>query len=88
MVKIIYLQNNLILIAKIEELSVSIGEPDCKLSDPFLVKINDITNTTILEPWLVGYTNQSSLKISSEKIITIVDPTELLLKKYTELIGK
>ena len=75
------LTGNQILISQIEEVSSEIGEPDCKLIDPFLVK-DDQT----MEPFLCGYTRQSTFMISSDKIITLADPTPTLLEKYQDLI--
>lgn len=85
MIRVIKLVNNLVLISKIEELSVDIGEPDCKLIQPFFVEFNN--NSYILSPWMVEYTEQSILMISSDKILTIVEPNNNLLKKYEELIN-
>ena len=79
--KVLALMNNLILITQIEEVGADIGEPDCKLVKPFVIK-SDKT----LEPFLCGYTKQDTFMISSEKIITLVDPTPTLLEKYEDLI--
>ena len=73
--------NNLILITQIEEVGADIGEPDCKLVKPFVVR-NDKT----LEPFLCGYTKQDAFMISSDKIITLADPMATLLEKYEDLI--
>ena len=80
-IKILALLNNLILISQIEEVGADIGEPDCKLIDPFVVR-NDQT----LEPFLVGYTKQNTFMMSSDKILTLADPTPTLLEKYEDLI--
>lgn len=80
MIKILALMNNLILISQIEEVGADIGEPDCKLIKPFVVK-SDKT----LEPFLCGYTKQDTFMMSSDKIITLVDPTPTLLEKYEDL---
>jgi len=80
-VKILALLNNLILISKIEEVGADIGEPDCKLVDPFVVK-SDQT----LEPFLCGYTKEKTFMMSSDKILTLADPTPTLLEKYEDLI--
>jgi hypothetical protein len=72
--------NNLILITKIEEVGVDIGEPDCKLIKPFVVR-SDQT----LEPFLCGYTKENTFMMSSDKILTLADPTSTLLKKYEDL---
>ena len=79
--KILALMNSLILITQIEEVGADIGEPDCKLVKPFVVG-SDKT----LEPFLCGYTKQDTFMISSEKIITLADPTPTLLEKYEDLI--
>lgn len=88
MIKIIILINNLVLISKIEEVGVDIGEPDCKLTEPFVVNTDSITNVKTFSPWIFDYTNQNIMMISSDKILTIVDPNETLLKKYEDLIKK
>ena len=75
------LPNNLILITQIEEVGADIGEPDCKLVKPFVVN-KDKT----LEPFLSDYTKQDTFMMSSEKILTLVDPTPTLLEKYEDLI--
>jgi hypothetical protein len=76
--------NNLILISQIEEIGADIGEPDCKLIKPFVVSKELSMNT--LEPFLSGYTKQDTFMISSDKIITLADPTPTLLEKYEDLI--
>ena len=80
-IKILALLNNQILITQIEEVGADIGEPDCKLTNPFVIK-SDQT----LEPFLLGYTKQNTFMMSSEKILTLVDPTPTLLEKYEDLI--
>ncbi len=81
MTKVLALLNNVILISKIEEVTSDLGEPDCKLIKPFVVK-NDQT----LEPFLYCYTKQDTFMMSSDKILTLVDPTPTLLEKYEDLI--
>jgi hypothetical protein len=80
-IKVLALTNNLILITKIEEVGADIGEPDCKLIKPFVVR-GDKT----LEPFLCAYTKQDTFMLSSDKIITLADPTPTLLEKYEDLI--
>jgi len=81
MIKILYLLNNQILISQIEEVGADIGEPDCKLIKPFTV-----TKDKTLEPFLMGYTKQDTFMMSSDKILTLSDPTPTLLEKYEDLI--
>jgi hypothetical protein len=40
----------------------------------------------ILEPFLCGYTKQNTFMMSSDKILTLADPTPTLLEKYEDLI--
>tara|TARA_R100000008_G_scaffold808_1_gene674 strand:- start:562 stop:720 length:159 start_codon:yes stop_codon:yes gene_type:complete len=51
------------------------------LTEPFLIKEDGS-----LIPWLVDLTNQNQFMMSSDKILTIVDPTRKLLDKYESLL--
>jgi len=75
------LVNNQILISQIEEVGADIGEPDCKLIEPFV-----IGDGNCLEPFLLGLTKEKTFMMSSEKILTLADPTPTLLEKYQDLI--
>ena len=87
MEKIIVLTNNQILISQIEEVSSELGEPDCKLIKPFIINEGSVHGTQkILEPFLSGYTRQNIFMITSDKILTLADPTPTLLEKYQDLI--
>lgn len=81
-VKILVLMNNQILISQIEEVGADIGEPDCKLIEPFILDNQSET----LSPWLVNVTNQNTFMINSDKIITISDPKPTLVEKYQNFI--
>lgn len=85
MIKLMLLVNNQILMSQIEEVSSELGEPDCKLINPFTVKNTEFGATT-LEPFLIGVTKQNTFMISSDKIITLADPTPTLLEKYEDLV--
>jgi hypothetical protein len=80
-IKLIVLMNQQRLVSQIEEIGADIGQPDCKLTEPFIVGEN---NT--LSPWLVESTNQSVFMLSSDKILTLVDPKPTLLEKYQDLL--
>jgi hypothetical protein len=80
-IKILALLNNLILITQIEEVETDIGEPDCKLIKPYVVGSDET-----LEAFLCRYTNQDTFMMSSDKILTLVDPKPTLLEKYQNLI--
>ena len=81
MIKILALMNNQILISQIEEVGADIGEPDCKLVEPYVV-----TKDKTLEPFLLNYTRENTFMMSSDKILTLADPTPTLLEKYQDLI--
>ena len=80
-IKLIVLVNQQRLVSQIEEIGADIGQPDCKLTEPFIVGDN---NT--LSPWLVESTNQSVFMLSSDKILTLIDPKPTLLEKYQDLL--
>ena len=80
-IKLIVLVNQQRLVSQIEEIGADIGQPDCKLTEPFIVDDNNI-----LSPWLVESTNQSVFMLSSDKILTLVDPKPTLLEKYQDLL--
>ena len=80
--KLIVLTNNLKLVSQIEEVPAAIpGEPDCKLIEPMVLSDKDT-----LIPWLVEATSQNEFMISSDKILTLVDPKPTLLEKYENLL--
>ena len=80
LIKILVLTTNQILISQIEEVGADIGEPDCKLVDPYVV-----TKEGTLEPWLLNITREDTFMMSSDKILTLTDPTPTLLEKYEDL---
>ena len=69
------------VVSQIEEIGADIGEPDCKLIEPFVLGENDT-----LSPWLIDITNDNEFMISSDKILTLADPKPTLLEKYQDLI--
>ena len=83
-IKVIALMNHHLLIAEIDEVAAAdIGQPDCKLTNPFI--INTETGQTVLEPFLSTVTKDSAIMMGSDKILTIVEPTPTLLEKYQDL---
>lgn len=76
---VVVLISGQVIISSISSISSELGEPDCKLSKPFL--IGDGNN---LVPWLKSYTFEDEVIISSDKILTIVEPTEELFDTYME----
>ena len=81
-IKLIVLTSQLKLVSQIEEVGAAIpGEPDCKLIEPMVLADKDT-----LVPWLVEATSQNEFMISSDKILTLIDPKPTLLEKYENLL--
>ena len=73
-----------LLISEVDEVPAAVpGEPDCKLVNPFV--INTESGQTILEPWLLDITRDDIFMLSSDKILTLCDPTPTLLEKYQDI---
>ena len=81
-VKVLVLTNNQILVSQISEVSpMDIGDPNCKLIEPFILGENDT-----LTPWLIDVTNENEFMLCSDKILTLVEAKPTLLEKYQNLI--
>ena len=80
-IKIVTLVSHHLLISEIEEAPAAVpGEPDCRLINPFIIKVGNV-----LEPWLLKVTKDDIFMMSSDKILTLVEPTPTLLEKYLDL---
>lgn len=79
-IQIIVLTNRQVLISQIEDVGSDLGEPDCRLTNPFLIK------DSFLEPWNGDYTSQIQFMIHSDKILTILEPKPEIQEKYLALI--
>ena len=81
-VKVVCLTNKQILISQIDEVApLDIGDPNCKLIEPFVLGENDT-----LSPWLIDVTNDNEFMMCSDKILTLVEAKPTLLEKYQNLI--
>ena len=78
-VKCLLLKIDTILISEIVEVGSELGEPDCKLINPYRFFGEDD-----LRRW-PEVTNQTELMIHSDSILTIADPTPEIIEKYLEL---
>ena len=80
-----------LLISEIQEVAaVDIGQPDCKLINPFVITTSDQKITLeegvlVLAPWLLNITRDDIFMIRSDKILTLCEPTPTLLEKYLDL---
>ena len=92
-IKLIVLTNKEILVSEVEEVGAEMGEPDCKLIHPVILKTTEEKITVeegkvLLSPWLQAFTPDTTFMISSDKIITLAEPAENILEKYQALIKK
>ena len=92
-VKLIVLTSKEILVSEIEEVGGEIGEPDCQLIHPVILKTTNDKLTiqegkVTLTPWLSEFTYEKTFMISSDKIITLAEVAPQILEKYEALIKK
>ena len=92
-IKLVILTSKEILVSEIEEIGAEIGEPDCKLIHPVILKTTEEKITVeegkvLLQPWLQSFTPDTTFMISSDKIIALAEPSENILEKYEALIKK
>ena len=92
-VKLIVLTSKEILVSEIEEVVSEIGEPDCKLIHPVILKTTNDKLTiqegkVTLTPWLSEFTYDKTFMISSDKIITLAEVAPQIIEKYEALTKK
>ena len=81
-VKVLILTNHNKLVSQINEVApMDIGDPNCKLIEPFVLGKDDT-----LSPWLIDVTNDNEFMMCSDKILTLVEAKPTLLEKYQDLI--
>ncbi len=79
-IQVLYLTNNLRLVSQIDEVLADIGQPDCKLINPCV-----IDKDGKLTKWMSNLTDNTEMFMSSEKILTLVDPNQKLLDDYLNI---
>ena len=84
-IKLIILTNNLKLISQVEQVGADIGEPDCKLTKPYEVVLQE-DGKLFLRRWLEGFSSDDAFMMSSDKILTLSEPTMQILDSYKGLI--
>ena len=84
-IKCLLLKNDTVLVSEIIEVGSELGEPDCKLIDPYkLVRQGDLYT---LESW-IDYSAQKEFMLHSDSILTMVQPDKDQLDKYQTLTAK
>ena len=84
-VMVLSLTNNHYIISQVDEVATEdIGQPDCKLTKPFVVSTE--SGKTILEPFMLDLTREEIFMMGSDKILTLAIPTPTLLEQYLNQI--
>ena len=84
-VMVLALTINHYIISQVDEvMAEDIGQPDCKLTNPYV--INTESGKTILEPFMMDLTREKIFMMGSDKILTLAIPTPTLLEQYLNLI--
>ena len=89
MIKVLVLKNDAkVLITSIREVGAEVGEPDCELLNPVEFEIDENKDwKDRLKRWPgLQVTQDNKCMISSDAILTIVDPTKELWDAYKEVI--
>jgi len=84
-VRVLALTNNHYIVSQVDEVvAEDIGQPDCKLTKPYVV--NTESGKTVLEPFMMDLTRDNTFMMGSDKILTLAVPTPTLLEQYLNLI--
>ena len=79
-IQVLHLVNQIILIAEIDEVLADIGHPDCKLINPCVIIDGKLSK------WMSNLTPNKEMFMSSDKILTLVDPSQNILAEYKKII--
>ena len=79
-IQVLLLTNQMILISEIDEVLADIGQPDCKLINPCTLLGGKV------ERWMSDVTTDNVMFISSDKIVTLVDPSKHILEEYKKFV--
>lgn len=85
-IQVILLTNNKILVGEISEVVADIGQPDCRITNPYEVLSVSGSGNYEMKKWIREYTDESEFMIMSDKILTITEPSKNLLDEYLKLI--
>ena len=80
-IKCLLVNNDNVLISESTEVDAEVGEPNCRLTNPYL-----FVSLDNMKPWIEA-SNQSEYMIRSEDILTIADPTQEVIDKYIEPVS-
>ena len=78
-IQVLLLTNQTILISEIDEVIADIGQPDCKLINPCVIVDGKVSK------WIPDLTPNTEMFMSSDKILTLVDPSKHILEEYKKI---
>ena len=78
-IQVLLLTNQTILISEIDEVLADIGQPDCKLINPCVIIDGKVSK------WISNLTSNTEMFMSSDKILTLVDPSKHILEEYKKI---
>lgn len=78
---------NQMLISEIEEIPGDVGDPDCRLTNPYII---NQSSGEIEGPWMQGFAKpgRNWFEIHSDKMVTFFTPKATLLEQYAEELVK
>ena len=79
--KVLVTKHGLVLVTQIEEVDSDLGEPDCKLINPY--ELYKEKTEYKLRKW-PDFSDQKELMIHSDSLFTIVDPTVWQVEMYAK----
>ena len=80
-IQVLLLTNQTILISEIDEVLADIGQPDCKLINPCIIIDGKVSK------WIPDLTSNTEMFMSSDKILTLVDPSKHILNEYNKVVA-
>ena len=80
-IQVLILMNQMILISEIDEVLADIGQPDCKLNNPCVIVDGKVSK------WMPDLTPNTEMFMSSDKILTLVDPSKHILNEYRKVVA-
>ena len=80
-IQVLLLTNQTILISEIDEVLADIGQPDCKLINPCVIIDGKVSK------WISNLTSNTEMFMSSDKILTLVDPSKHILNEYNKVVA-
>ena len=80
-IQVLILMNQTILISEIDEVLADIGQPDCKLINPCIIIDGKVSK------WIPDLTPNTEMFMSSDKILTLVDPSKHILNEYRKVVA-